>query len=53
MTGSGTIDLSGLVSSDLKLNLYGEGEIKYSTGTPVKSAGNVKNIKAVKTYNPR
>lgn len=53
MNGSGTIDLSGLVSSDLKLNLYGEGEIRYSTGTPVKSTGNVKNIKAVKTYNPR
>ncbi len=53
MNGSGTIDLSGLVSSDLKLNLYGEGEIRYSTGTPVKSSGNTGNIKAVKTYNPR
>lgn len=53
MNGSGTIDLSGLVSSDLKLNLYGDGEIRYSTGTPVKTAGNTVNIKAIKTYNPR
>lgn len=52
VTGTGSIDVSKLVSNDMDLKLFGNGHLYYPAGVRIKTNGNVTNIISVQPYQP-
>lgn len=51
-SGTGTINVSKLVSADMDLKLFGNGRIFYPAGVRVRTEGKTSNIISVKPYQP-